>query len=528
MAIHRSSGARRPSGVGSSAQGMLAAGLRAEPFAPARGSRAMLASRTPEVPAAGHGTASSVHATVSGSMPGSRGPGVSAAGLGAASAASVPSRRRTYGFTHPDLQKLCMADPRDTRMHHNSVPIIAFYFPGHEEPWDQLCQASFLGNFFELDERISINPAGRPLELVQFTNAEAAFQALKFWRKAFEFATLSGNDAFTLKKRLTGQEDWSYSGHGSNWDAMEHVLRSKFKKGSTCARYLELTGDAFLLEHNSVSGRDTTWSDNHIGDGQNWLGLQLMKIRDELSSRPSWTRYLKSIVDLKTGQVLSSEWPDIVKMACDAVHRVFPGAATSGPGRHPMPGGPRCGCGKPTWNGQWNETCSRSCPGPRIPDPSRAAGSFPSCGCGKPTWNGQWNETCSRSCPGPRVPDPSGWRFTGGHPATRAAAIGAVASPLPCAMAGAKCGCGKPTWNGEWNELCMRSCPGPRVVPSSGQSSTSAGLGSRPRSARRCASHSGVHPGSHPSRPAQISSMHGSSPSVVVTSRNPDRCPVLR
>eukprot|EP00930_Biecheleria_cincta_P101361 TRINITY_DN9299_c0_g1_i2.p1 TRINITY_DN9299_c0_g1~~TRINITY_DN9299_c0_g1_i2.p1 ORF type:complete len:246 (-),score=36.33 TRINITY_DN9299_c0_g1_i2:184-921(-) len=29
------------------------------------------------------------------------------------------------------------------------------------------------------------------------------------------------------------------------------------------------------------------------------------------------------------------------------------------------------------------------------------------------------------------------------------------------------CGCGKPTWNGLWNELCSRSCDGPKVVPSS-------------------------------------------------------------
>eukprot|EP00930_Biecheleria_cincta_P027900 TRINITY_DN194_c1_g1_i3.p1 TRINITY_DN194_c1_g1~~TRINITY_DN194_c1_g1_i3.p1 ORF type:complete len:309 (+),score=77.31 TRINITY_DN194_c1_g1_i3:46-972(+) len=32
-----------------------------------------------------------------------------------------------------------------------------------------------------------------------------------------------------------------------------------------------------------------------------------------------------------------------------------------------------------------------------------AATQAPMCGCGKPTWNGRWNEPCTRSCPGPRV-----------------------------------------------------------------------------------------------------------------------------
>jgi hypothetical protein len=42
------------------------------------------------------------------------------------------------------------------------------------------------------------------------------------------------------------------------------------------------TGDAFLLEHNSVHGRDATWSDNAVGDGENWLGMALMVVRDRL------------------------------------------------------------------------------------------------------------------------------------------------------------------------------------------------------------------------------------------------------
>lgn len=74
------------------------------------------------------------------------------------------------------------------------------------------------------------------------------------------------------------------------------------------------TRDAFLLEHNSKSGRDKAcvhcmawhgilgkwtgddpveraanlrqiWSDNLDGSGKNWLGLQLMLLRDQLRGR---------------------------------------------------------------------------------------------------------------------------------------------------------------------------------------------------------------------------------------------------
>mmetsp|Transcript_67820 Transcript_67820/g.201817 ORF Transcript_67820/g.201817 Transcript_67820/m.201817 type:complete len:292 (+) Transcript_67820:63-938(+) len=70
----------------------------------------------------------------------------------------------------------------------------------------------------------------------------------------------------------------------------------------------------------------------------------------------------------------------------------------------------RPGCGKPTWNGNPNEYCGRTCKNEgdgSTPDPgspvgqSRSTGSSHSCvkaGCGKPTWNGQPNEYCSNFC----------------------------------------------------------------------------------------------------------------------------------
>ena len=52
--------------------------------------------------------------------------------------------------------------------------LLAFYYPGRQEPCDTLCHCDFLGNFYQTPVSI---------ERYQFTNAEAAFQALKFLTK---------------------------------------------------------------------------------------------------------------------------------------------------------------------------------------------------------------------------------------------------------------------------------------------------------------------------------------------------------
>eukprot|EP00930_Biecheleria_cincta_P042257 TRINITY_DN2906_c0_g2_i1.p1 TRINITY_DN2906_c0_g2~~TRINITY_DN2906_c0_g2_i1.p1 ORF type:complete len:619 (-),score=50.74 TRINITY_DN2906_c0_g2_i1:47-1903(-) len=121
----------------------------------------------------------------------------------------------------------------------------------------------------------------------------------------------------------------------------------------------------------------------------------------------------------------NGQWNELCSRAC------------SGPRLTGKDSGAMCGCGKPTYNGQWNELCSRACSGPRLTGKDSGA----MCGCGKPTYNGQWNELCSRACSGPRL--------TGKD-------------------SGAMCGCGKPTYNGQWNELCSRACSGPRLTGKEG------------------------------------------------------------
>jgi len=139
-----------------------------------------------------------------------------------------------------------------------------------------------------------------------------------------EFVKLSGDDAFKLKRRLQGQEDRTYGGYdGGNWAAMRAVLAAKFVPGSELSAALLATGDAFLLEHNEVKGRDMIWSDNQDGSGTNWLGAQLMLLRDQLGSsegaEASWTLFLQERLDLSTGRPLNGtardDWQHVVRSA---------------------------------------------------------------------------------------------------------------------------------------------------------------------------------------------------------------------
>merc|ERR1712151_664602 len=117
------------------------------------------------------------------------------------------------------------------------------------------------------------------------------------------------------------------------------------------------TEDAYLLEHNSIEGRDTIWSDNYNGEGSNWLGMQCMLIRDELNGKSgagSWTHFITNDcgIDLKTGRTRDiTLWQQTVQKAVDEVFAKFPkGSACA-----------RAGCGKPSYNGKPGEYCGRKC-----------------------------------------------------------------------------------------------------------------------------------------------------------------------
>ncbi|CAE8604861.1 unnamed protein product [Polarella glacialis] len=232
----------------------------------------------------------------------------------------------------------------------SNVGLVAFYFPGHEERWDTVCGSSFLSNFYDLSYsgglHLKLPHLTKPtptttttaittITTTSFRTAEGAYQALKFGAKGDLFRTLSGEEAFRLSRSLAKHQlraDFGSSGFRNSWQAMFAVLRCKFNPGSECAKALVSTDRALLLEHNSCRCRDALWSDNGDGTGLNWLGLQLILIRDELRCQQegcsgSWTLFLRQEFDLLSGQPLASNnavlWRQMVHKAAHELEQLL-------------------------------------------------------------------------------------------------------------------------------------------------------------------------------------------------------------
>lgn len=173
---------------------------------------------------------------------------------------------------------LTTPQPKQILINGKNYSLVAFYYPGYNEPWDNIYQASFMGNFYPCDFSVTIDSI-----TATFHNAEAAFQATKWWkddaaRTQFENA-LTGNEAFHIKKGLSNP-DYSYCGLGRD-GAMLRVVSQKFALPAF-KKALLASDDAYLLEHNAVKGRDNYWSDDHDGSGTNMLGITLMDVRNTL------------------------------------------------------------------------------------------------------------------------------------------------------------------------------------------------------------------------------------------------------
>ena len=112
-----------------------------------------------------------------------------------------------------------------------------------------------------------------------YQNSEAAFQSAKSLDPAVRdtFSDLSGKDAKREGKRVALRWDWEHVKDG----IMEEVVRAKFTQNPELLRQLIETGDAELIEGNRW--HDTYWGvDLMSGDGENHLGIILMKVRAEL------------------------------------------------------------------------------------------------------------------------------------------------------------------------------------------------------------------------------------------------------
>jgi len=181
--------------------------------------------------------------------------------------------------------------PQPIRLNIQASPaMISFY--DHTNPATQ-----WLGNFFELP----IHYNGRT-----FRNSEAAFQAQKFIHNPAlmqQFETLTGDEAFRLARthKTSIRSDWMQV----NVREMTQILRTKASNPLIKEKLLA-TGPAYLIEHNPVKGRDTFWSDDNDGTGQNMLGRLWMKIRGEIGGTAEVEKPAAQKVQLTANKCLLS------------------------------------------------------------------------------------------------------------------------------------------------------------------------------------------------------------------------------
>jgi len=229
-------------------------------------------------------------------------------------------------FPKPNVELLKMIDPRSRKQ---DIGVLGFSDGYNFLGCDTLCRAKYLGNCFDLEPYggMELEAPCQPGHFVRFKNAEAAFCALKFWNRAAEFSNLSGEEAIkhmgTIVSELGDWKDPNNAGFGNDWNAMLAVLEAKYEQGSQIAQSLLDTGDAFLLYHVPTVGDEDSWSDNFDGSGANWLGLQLMLIRDKLASTHYWTKLIRRLINVETGDPWSKlqedHWREAVVGAADVV-----------------------------------------------------------------------------------------------------------------------------------------------------------------------------------------------------------------
>lgn len=110
-----------------------------------------------------------------------------------------------------------------------------------------------------------------------YPSAENLFQALKDESRAEEFVSISPKEAKSLGKKVKLREDWDSIRNS----VMTAVLELKFEQNPDLAHKLGMT-----IPHRLVHGnthRDNYWGHDLNGkvEGENHLGLILMRIRDK-------------------------------------------------------------------------------------------------------------------------------------------------------------------------------------------------------------------------------------------------------
>jgi ribA/ribD-fused uncharacterized protein len=128
----------------------------------------------------------------------------------------------------------------------------------------------FLSNFY---------PGTVMLSGIQFSCVECAYQAAKTLNheERLAFVGLSAGEAKRRGRTLRVRADWLEV----RLQVMEDLVRQKFSNPALATRLLG-TGEAVLEEGNTWG--DRFWGvDARTGEGENHLGLILMRVRNDLA-----------------------------------------------------------------------------------------------------------------------------------------------------------------------------------------------------------------------------------------------------
>lgn len=111
-----------------------------------------------------------------------------------------------------------------------------------------------------------------------YKSTEAAYQAAKSLdvRVREQFTMLNAKDSKEQGQLLTLRPDWDEVKR----DVMLQCVFSKFHDNEDLMERLRATGTKHLEERNSW--HDTIWGTDLNGVGTNWLGITLMKVRDQI------------------------------------------------------------------------------------------------------------------------------------------------------------------------------------------------------------------------------------------------------
>lgn len=129
-------------------------------------------------------------------------------------------------------------------------------------------QYFFLSNFYE---------APVTWEGITYKNNEAAFQSAKVLNKSEreEFSVLDPSSAKKKGRHVQLRDDWDII----KYDIMFGICFAKFSQNEDLKIRLLETGNQYLEEGNTWG--DKIWGTVN-GEGENWLGKILMRVREEL------------------------------------------------------------------------------------------------------------------------------------------------------------------------------------------------------------------------------------------------------